>query len=84
MVPVGQEAANRMAAAEALGQAPDRRAQAFAWPRRCDAIATRGHRQLIWTAAAGVALMLGWAALTTLDKVTRGSGRVVPQTRATR
>jgi membrane fusion protein, adhesin transport system len=52
-----------------------------AYPRRCEAIATSAQRQFIWIAAVGVALTAGWAALTTLDKVTRGSGRVVQQTR---
>ena len=53
----------------------------FIYPRRCDRIATHAHRQMIIIMAAGVGLALGWAALTTLDKVTRGTGRVVPQTR---
>jgi membrane fusion protein, adhesin transport system len=52
-----------------------------AYPRRCDAIASSGHRHFVWIAAGGVALTLAWAALTTLDKVTRGAGRVVQQTR---
>ena len=54
---------------------------ALAYPRRCDTIATRAQRQMIWTIGAAVILSLGWAALTTLDKVTRGAGRVVPQVR---
>lgn len=58
-----------------------REARSFAYPRRCDAIARRGHRQLIIAVAVGVTLILGWSAFTTLDKVTRGGGRVVPQTR---
>lgn len=53
----------------------------FAYPRRCDTIASHGQRHLIYAAVAGTILILGWAALTTLDKVTRGAGRVVPQTR---
>lgn len=53
----------------------------FTYPRRCDTIASRGQRHLIYAAVAGTILMLGWSALTTLDKVTRGAGRVVPQTR---
>jgi membrane fusion protein, adhesin transport system len=51
----------------------------FAYPRRCDTIATRAQRHLVWTAAGGMALCLIWAGLTTLDKVTRGTGRIVPQ-----
>ncbi|MGL4975576.1 MAG: HlyD family type I secretion periplasmic adaptor subunit [Bosea sp. (in: a-proteobacteria)] len=54
---------------------------AIAYPRRCDTIATRAQRQMVWTIGAAVILSLGWAALTTLDKVTRGAGRVVPQVR---
>lgn len=53
----------------------------FSYPRRCDAIASHGQRNLIFAVAAGIVLLIGWAALTTLDKVTRGAGRVVPQTR---
>lgn len=49
--------------------------------RRCDAIATRGQKHFVWIAAAGLALALVWSAVTVLDKVTRGSGRVMPQTR---
>lgn len=56
-------------------------ARQFTFPRRCDTIAKRGQRNLIFAAAVGVALFLGWAALTTVDNVTRGAGRVVPQTR---
>jgi HlyD family type I secretion membrane fusion protein len=55
--------------------------EAFRFPRRCDGIAGRAQRRLVLCAAVGVTMMLGWAALTTLDKVTRGAGRVVPQTR---
>lgn len=59
----------------------DGSARSFSFPRRCDTIAARGQRNLIFAVATGVALVIGWSALTTLDKVTRGSGRVVPQTR---
>jgi membrane fusion protein, adhesin transport system len=54
---------------------------ALSYPRRCDTIATRAQRHMVWTIAAAVILGLGWAAVTTLDKVTRGAGRVVPQVR---
>jgi HlyD family type I secretion membrane fusion protein len=53
----------------------------FTYPRRSETIARRSHGQLIWTIAIGVGGFLAWAAITTLDKVTRGSGRVVSQTR---
>lgn len=58
-----------------------RQAPPFVYPRRCDRIATRANRHMVVIVAVGVGLALGWAALTTLDKVTRGVGRVVPQTR---
>lgn len=60
---------------------PDVNRQDFAYPRRCDAIATRAHGQLIRILGIGVVAFLVWAAVTTLEKVTRGSGRVMPQTR---
>jgi membrane fusion protein, adhesin transport system len=49
--------------------------------RRFDSIARRSHTQLIWIIGLGVGAFLVWAAFTTLDKVTRGAGRVVSQTR---
>jgi HlyD family type I secretion membrane fusion protein len=55
--------------------------RAFSYPRRCAGIASRAQKQMIYAVAAGVVLTIGWASLTTLDKVTRGAGRVVPQTR---
>lgn len=53
----------------------------FTTLRRFDSIARRSHTQLVWTIGLGVAAFIVWAAITTLDKVTRGSGRVVSQTR---
>ncbi|MCA0404964.1 MAG: HlyD family type I secretion periplasmic adaptor subunit [Proteobacteria bacterium] len=49
--------------------------------RRSDKIARRAHTRLIWTVGLGLALFTTWAALTSLERITRGSGRVVPQTR---
>lgn len=49
------------------------------YPRQCDRIATRSQRMFVSTAFAGVAAFLVWASFTELDKVTRGSGRVIPQ-----
>lgn len=49
--------------------------------RRCDTIATRGQRQFVWVAVLGLAIAIVWSSVTVLDKVTRGSGRVMPQTR---
>jgi membrane fusion protein, adhesin transport system len=48
---------------------------------RCDGIAGRAQRRLVVAAFIGTAGFIAWAAVTTLDKVTRGAGRVVPQTR---
>ncbi|WP_158266647.1 HlyD family type I secretion periplasmic adaptor subunit [Alsobacter soli] len=49
------------------------------YPRQCDRIANRAQASFIAASAAGVAALIVWASLTDLDKVTRGSGRVVPQ-----
>jgi HlyD family type I secretion membrane fusion protein len=49
------------------------------YPRQCDRIATRSQRMFVSTAFAGVTAFLLWANFTELDKVTRGSGRVIPQ-----
>jgi len=49
------------------------------YPRQCDRIATRSQRMFVSTAFAGVTAFLVWASVTELDKVTRGTGRVVPQ-----
>jgi HlyD family type I secretion membrane fusion protein len=51
------------------------------YPARCATIASKAHRQFVWIAACGVAAAGVWAAATTLDKVTRGSGKIVQQTR---
>jgi HlyD family type I secretion membrane fusion protein len=53
----------------------------FSYPRRCDLIAGRAQKHMVFAAAGGVALCLAWAGLTSLDKVTRGAGRIVPQTK---
>lgn len=49
------------------------------YPRQCDRIATRSQRLFVSTAFASVAAFLIWAQVTELEKVTRGSGRVIPQ-----
>ena len=49
------------------------------YPRRCDQIAQDAHRIFVTTCATGLALLFLWANLTSLDKVTRGQGKVVPQ-----
>ena len=53
----------------------------FSYPRRCDLIAGRAQKHMVYAAAGGLAICLAWAGLTSLDKVTRGSGRIVPQTK---
>lgn len=49
------------------------------YPRRADTIALRAHVQLVLVGALALVLGIGWAASTSLDRVTRGGGRVVPQ-----
>lgn len=49
--------------------------------RRSDRIARRAHTRLIWTIAGGIAAFVLWGGITSLERITRGSGRVVPQTR---
>jgi membrane fusion protein, adhesin transport system len=49
------------------------------YPRQCDRIAGRAETAFVATTAVGVAALLAWASLTSLDKVTRGAGKVVPQ-----
>jgi membrane fusion protein, adhesin transport system len=48
--------------------------------RQSDAIARRAHVLFIWVVAAGFVAFIAWAYLTVLDRVTRGTGRVIPQT----
>ncbi|MFN0265350.1 HlyD family type I secretion periplasmic adaptor subunit [Tepidamorphus sp. 3E244] len=47
--------------------------------RRCDAIAHRAHGTFLYTVSGGVVLFGLWAGLTQVDQVTRGAGKVVPQ-----
>ena len=42
-------------------------------------IAGEAHRRFILVLGAGIAAFLAWSALTSLDKVTKGEGRIVPQ-----
>ncbi len=48
--------------------------------RQSDAIARRAHVLFVWVVAAGFVAFILWAYLTVLDRVTRGTGRVIPQT----
>ncbi len=48
--------------------------------RRADTIARKAHVTFVWTAGVGILLLLVWSSLTVLDRVTRGAGRVIPQT----
>ena len=43
-------------------------------------IASAAHRRFLIVVGAGLAIFLVWAGVTSLDKVTRGAGRIVPQT----
>lgn len=54
-------------------------ASTLPYPRHTDRIARRAHGGLILTVAVSLAAFLAWAALTQLDKVTHGAGRVIPQ-----
>ena len=51
------------------------------FPRRIDRIARDAHGRFIRVLGLAVVLALGWSAVTDIDKVTRGSGRIVPQQR---
>lgn len=50
-----------------------------AFHRRCDNIAHRVHGTFLYTVSAGVLLFGLWAGFTQVDQVTRGGGKVVPQ-----
>lgn len=52
---------------------------AIPYPRRCDQIAPRANHIFVTTSVIGLVVLIGWAAMTHLDKV--GTGRVVPQFR---
>lgn len=49
------------------------------YPRQSDRIAKRSSATFLLTCAAGLVALVAWASTTEIDKVTRGSGRVVPQ-----
>lgn len=49
------------------------------FPRRCDTLAKRADVMLLWAVTGALTLILLWASFTSLDQVTRGTGRVVPQ-----
>jgi membrane fusion protein, adhesin transport system len=48
--------------------------------RQADTIARKAHVMFVWAVAVGLSAFLIWSWLTVLDKVTRGGGRVIPQT----
>ena len=48
--------------------------------RQADTIARKAHVMFVWAVAVGLAAFLIWSWMTVLDKVTRGGGRVIPQT----
>jgi membrane fusion protein, adhesin transport system len=48
--------------------------------RQADAVASRAQVMFVWAVAIGFVVFLLWSWLTVLDKVTRGTGRVTPQT----
>jgi membrane fusion protein, adhesin transport system len=58
--------------------APDRDSQAI-FPRRIDRIATDAQGKFVLIVGACTVLALIWSAVVQIDKVTRGSGRIVTQ-----
>ncbi|MEZ5840910.1 MAG: HlyD family type I secretion periplasmic adaptor subunit [Hyphomicrobiales bacterium] len=56
------------------------RPEPLPFPRRCDGIAREAHGTFLYSVTAGVLAFLLWGSITEIDQVTRGSGRVVPQT----
>jgi adhesin transport system membrane fusion protein len=57
----------------------DPRVNPLPYPRQTDRIARRADKAFIAIIAAGLCAFLAWAALTQLDKIARGGGRVIPQ-----
>jgi membrane fusion protein, adhesin transport system len=51
---------------------------ALPYPRKTDHIARQAHGTFLYTVGAGLAALIVWSAVTELDKVVRGSGRVIP------
>ncbi|GGH10766.1 HlyD family type I secretion periplasmic adaptor subunit [Alsobacter metallidurans] len=49
------------------------------FPRQTDRIAKGSQTIFVGASAVGLASFIAWASLTSLEKVTRGSGRVIPQ-----
>lgn len=49
------------------------------FPRRCDTLAKRADIGLLYAVTAALTAILLWASFTSVDQVTRGAGRVVPQ-----
>lgn len=59
--------------------APDQGTAPFPYPRQTDRIARRADQAFIAIVAIGLSAFLAWAALTQLDKIARGGGKVIPQ-----
>ena len=49
------------------------------FPRQSERIATKAQGIFLYAVGGGLAAVITWASITKLDKVTRGSGRIVPQ-----
>ena len=56
-----------------------RGAAALPYPRRCDTLARRADTTLLYALTGALTVLLLWASFASIDQVTRGSGRVVPQ-----
>ncbi len=54
-------------------------AERVVFPRRIDRIATEAHGRFVVVVGISAVLAVIWSAMTDIDKVTRGSGRIVPQ-----
>ena len=49
------------------------------YPRRCDTLARQADTTLLYALTGALTALLLWASFASIDQVTRGSGRVVPQ-----
>lgn len=54
-------------------------ARTLPYPRRSDTLARRADSMLLYAVTGALTVLLLWASFTSLDQVTRGTGRVVPQ-----
>jgi membrane fusion protein, adhesin transport system len=60
-------------------QPGEQRPDPLPYPRRCDGIARQADAVFLSVVGAGLVALAIWAHVTELDKVTRGTGKVIPQ-----